>query len=295
MNAMTAPQRILIVGATGRLGGALVRRFRAHHQVLTPRRAELDMQRPSDMAAILRGMPFDVLINCAGITSPDTCANAPESAHQANAAAPAVMAAECQRRGARMIHLSTDYVFAGEGVVPLDEEAETHPLSVYGTTKLAGERAVLHACPGALVARVSWLFGPDKASFPDTMLQQARAGGQLSAIADKWSTPTSTEDIAAWLEELLHHPHASGLLHLCNTGSTTWQGYAQTTLDLAHELGLLAQPVSVSGQPLEGFPAFRARRPRYTPLSNNRLTTLLGREVRPWQAALRDYLAASIR
>lgn len=283
--------RVLILGATGRLGACLVRHYRARHELLAPARADVDLGDPERCVKFLNGCAFDVLINCAGITSPDICEEQPEVARIINAAAPAAIAALCQRRGVRMIQVSTDYVFPGSGKEALLETDQAEPVNIYGETKLAGERGVLSACPGALAARVSWLFGPDKPSFPDSILRLAQSGQQVHAIADKWSTPSSIDDIAQWLEVLFTTHHGlDGALHLCNSGQASWQEYAQATVDIAHEAGLLRHPVEVHEQRLEGFPLFKARRPCFTPLSHSRFTGATGISPPTWREALERYL-----
>lgn len=292
MHDMSERMKILITGATGRLGGVLARHYDLRYELICPGRGMLDLSRPESVNASLLGMDYDLLINCAGITSPDACAREPELALRVNAESPAVMAAECKRRGVRMIQISTDYVFGGEVDAPLSEETSARPVNHYGATKLAGEQAVLTVSTEALVARVSWLFGGGN-SFPDQMLRTAREGGELEAIADKWSVPTSMHDIARWLEIIWQKtPAVSGVLHLCNSGAASWQSYAQTVLNLAQELGLLDHPAVVKGNRLDDFPHFIARRPRHTLMSNERLAGLLGEPVRTWQSALREWMAA---
>lgn len=291
---MIKRMKIFITGTSGRLGGTLKRRYAEHYEVLAPCRAELDLARPDDVAEIVRDWDFDLLINCAGMISPDVCERDPLGAMRVNAESPAALAVECQRRGARMIHISTDYVFGGEGEVLLSEEAPAQPVNAYGRSKLAGEQAVLAACAQALVARVSWLFGAAAPSFPDQMLAQATAGQEVAAIADKWSGPTSVDDVATWLEHLFtHQPAVAGLLHVCNSGEATWHSYAEETLAIAHEFGLLKAVPAVKPQSLADFPNFIAKRPRYTTMSNARLAGLLGHAPRFWQEALRDYLTRS--
>lgn len=289
---MSERMKLLITGTTGRLGGTLARHYALRYELMCPGRDMLDLAQPELVSAVLRGMDFDLLINCAGITSPDACAREPELAQRVNAESPVVMAAECHRRGVRMIQISTDYVFGGEVEGRLTEAMKTEPVNHYGVTKLEGERSVLDACPGALVARVSWLFGGGN-SFPEQMLRTAREGREVEAIGDKWSAPTSMHDIARWLEILWEKsPAVSGVLHLCNSGKASWQSYAQTVLDLAHELGLLSHPAVVKGNRLDDFPHFIATRPRHTMMSNERLAGLLGEPVRSWQAALREWMAS---
>lgn len=288
---MNTRRKILITGGSGRLGRTLQRHYATHHQLLTPTRQELDFNQLSTLPQQLQSMDFDLCIHCAAITSPDVCEDQPDLAWRVNAEAPGLIAAECQRRGAALIHLSTDYVFGGEGSTPLTESDPTAPVSLYGQTKLAAETAVLQACPTALVARVSWLFGGGQACFPEQMLAHARAGRVVEAIGDKWSVPTCMDDIAVWLEQLWPQmPAIHGRLHLCNSGLATWQTFAQATLDIAHETGQLAQPIRVQGNQLDAFTGFRARRPRYTPMANQRLTSLLGETPRHWQDALRAHL-----
>ena len=287
--------KILITGTSGRLGGALKRCYEPRHEILAPSHAELDLARPDDLEVILNGLQFDVLINCAGMVHPDACERDPLAAMQVNAESPAQLAGFCQQRGVRMIHISTDYVFDSVEASPLDESALAQPINAYGRSKLAGEKAVLAASSNALVARVSWLFGGHLPSFPEQMIKTALGGHEVAAIADKWSVPTSVDDIAQWLEHLLTQcPTASGVLHVCNSGQATWHEYAETTLRLAHELELIPDLPVVKPQALDGFAGFFAKRARYTVMSNARLSQLLGRVPRTWQEALRDALARSL-
>jgi dTDP-4-dehydrorhamnose reductase len=284
--------KILITGTTGRLGGALKRCYKPRHEILAPSHAELDLSRPEDVDSILDDFQFDLLINCAGMVNPDVCESDPFSAMQVNAESPAQMAAFCHQRGVRLIHISTDYVFDGADDVLLDEVAPVQPINAYGRSKLAGEQSVLAASSSALVARVSWLFGGHLPSFPDQILNAALQGKDVAAIADKWSTPTSVDDIALWLEQIMmQRPAVSGLLHVCNSGQASWHEYAETTLALAHELGIIPALPAVKRQLLNGFPGFSAKRARYTVMSNAKLTSLLGQTPRHWREALRDHLS----
>ncbi len=284
--------KLLITGTTGRLGGVLVRHYASRYQIVAPGRDRLDLSKPDSMGSDLLSMDFDLLINCAGITSPDVCEREPVLAARINAEAPAFMAAECQRRGARMIQISTDYVYDGATEGLLDESSPTHPVNHYGCTKRDAETAVLRECPEALVARVSWLFGGSNGpSFPDQILNEARQGRSLQAIGDKWSAPTSVHDIALWLERSWKKtPAVSGPLNLCNSGQATWQTYGQQVIDFAVEFGLLPDSLTVRGNRLEDFPNFIAQRPRHTVMSNARLADLLGHPVRSWQDAVREWM-----
>jgi len=285
---MPAP-RILILGSNGGLGRALVRKLAPNHEVTAWTRADLDFEQPEAIANKLARCEFDVLLNPAGMTSPDVCETQPESAHLANVTGPQVLAECCHERGARLIHFSTDYVFSGEPLDLWSEDDPTEPVNLYGRTKREGELAVLQASSDALVARVSWLFGPDKPSHPDQMISRSLQSDDLTAVADKISVPTSTADVGEWIERLLHKS-ASGVLHLCNSGMASWHSWAEKTLGLAESLGVPVQTTHVRPIQLAELTQLKAARPLSTVMSNQRLQNLLGIEIRHWSAALEDYL-----
>src|SRR5688572_6908585 len=243
-------QRIVIVGAGGRLGAALARQYARECEVVGFNHAQLDLGAPEQMRETLGGMDFDALINTAAQTNVDRCETEVEEAFALNGKAPGVLAEICARKKARFIHISTDYVFEGEKREPYTEEDEARPVSVYGQSKLDGERQALEANERALIVRVSWVFGPDRPSFVDWAIGQAREHDEVKAIADKWATPTYTLDLAALLKPLVvagiddpgrgdgTNAGYSGVLHLANTGECTWQEYAQWALDCCHAQGV---------------------------------------------------------
>lgn len=193
-----------------------------------------------------------------------------------------------------MIHFSTDHVFSGEPHDLWREHDETQPVNVYGRTKRDGELAVLKASPDALVSRVSWLFGPGKPSHPDQMIERALQTDDLAAVADKVSVPTSTVDVCEWITHFIEHP-ASGVIHLCNTGIASWHSWAEAALDIASWLGLPVKTTMVRPIQLSELTRFKASRPLQTVMSNERLQTLLGGEIRDWHESLTDYLVKKHR
>ncbi|WP_395752114.1 dTDP-4-dehydrorhamnose reductase [Prosthecobacter sp.] len=283
--------RILILGATGGLGRALQRHLGGKNNLTCWGRAEMDFEKPDEIPAKLAAQEYDVVLNAAGMTSPDVCEVQPERALLANVVAPQVIAECSERKGARMIQFSTDYVFSGEPHDLWREEDETKPVNVYGRTKLAGEAAVLKASPRALVARVSWLFGPDKPSHPDNIILRAMQTEELTAVADKVSAPTSNADICGWVERLvLEHPGTNGVLHLCNSGIASWHTWAEAALGIAEWLGVPVKTTRVQPVPLASLTQFKAQRPLMTLMSNAKLQGLLGEEIRNWHDALEEYL-----
>jgi dTDP-4-dehydrorhamnose reductase len=225
-------KRLVIIGAGGRLGAALVREYAGTFDVAGFNHAQLDLAAPEQMRAALSGLEFDALINTAAQTNVDRCETHHEEAFAINGEAPGVLAEICAGKKARFIHISTDYVFDGEKREPYTEADEAEPISVYGESKRAGERRAIEVNERALVVRVSWVFGPDRPSFIDWAVNQAREHEEVKAIADKWATPTYTLDLAQMLKAFFSDddPAYSGIIHLANTGECSWQEYAQWAL-----------------------------------------------------------------
>jgi dTDP-4-dehydrorhamnose reductase len=282
---------IAIVGSGGRLGAALLREWRTRgEQVIGFNRELLDLGNLPGMREELEPLDFDVLVNCAAQTNVDRCEREPEEAQQINSGAVATLADICTRKKARFIHISTDYVFDGTKKTPYEEGDEPNPISKYGESKLSGERCVHAVSDRHLVVRVSWVFGPDRASFVDQIIQRAREQDRVEAIADKVSVPTYTLDAAQLLRAVLDRPEICGVLHLCNTGQCTWQEYGQHALDCAAAAGLPLRTRKVEPLKLADMKAFVAKRPVYTPLSTASLTHLTGLTPRHWREAVDEYV-----
>lgn len=254
------------------------------------KRTELDLAVPGQLRATLARLEFDVLINAAAQTLVDRCEENREEAFAINADAPAVLAELCDGKGARLIHISTDYVFDGEKREPYSEEDAAEPISVYGESKLRGERGVLALRGAHVVARVSWVFGPDRPSFIDWVIQQAREKEQVSAVADKFSTPTYTVDIARMLAPFFDPAQPGGLLHVANRGECSWQQYGQHALDCCAAEGVALRARTVDPITLADMKNFIARRPIYTVLSTGRLERLTGETPRDWREAVAEYV-----
>jgi dTDP-4-dehydrorhamnose reductase len=201
-----------------------------------------------------------------------------------------VLAEICGEKSSRLIHFSTDYVFDGEKREPYTEEDEAVPISIYGESKLAGEKNVLAAQDRNLVVRVSWVFGPDRPSFIDAMIKGAQEGERVDAIADKFSAPTYTHDIAEMLPQFFERGVDGGILHFSNAGQCSWQEYAQWALDCCHDAGLTLRVRTVGAGKLENMANWIARRPVYSVLSTAKYTKLAGISPRTWREAVSDYI-----
>jgi dTDP-4-dehydrorhamnose reductase len=287
---MEASMKIVILGAGGRLGAALLREYRDKFEVTGFDRTQLDLSDLSNVREKLRKTGFDVLINAAGFTKVDRCETQPDRAFLINAEAPRVLAEICGEKSAGLIHFSTDYVFDGEKREPYTEEHEANPISIYGESKLAGEKNVLAAQDRSLVVRVSWVFGPDRPSFIDAMIKGAQESERVDAIADKFSAPTYTHDIARMLPQFFDRDVESGILHFANAGQCSWQEYAQWALDCCHDAGLPLRVRTVGAGKVENMVNWIARRPVYSVLSTAKYTKLTGTSPRTWREAVSAYI-----
>jgi dTDP-4-dehydrorhamnose reductase len=282
--------KIVVIGTGGRLGAALMREYRGKFEVIGFNRAQLDLSNFDDVRKKLCGVHFDVLVNAAAFTNVDLCETQPKTAFRINAEAPALLAEVCRDKNAKLIHFSTDYVFDGEKREPYTEQDEANPISVYGESKHAGEENVIAVQNGHLIVRVSWVFGPDRPSFIDALIQRARGNEQVDAIADKFSTPTYTLDIAEMLPQFFKGKAEGGIFHLANTGECSWQEYGQFALDCCRQVGVALKAERVGAVNLKDMTQWVARRPVYSVLSSAKYAKLSGVSPRAWRDAVADYI-----
>ena len=282
--------KLLVIGSAGRLGAALKREYQGKFDVAGFDHAQLDLSNFDKIREKLEETDFDVLINAAAFTNVDLCETQPDQAFRINAEAPRVLAEICGDKNAKLIHFSTDYVFDGEKRAPYTEEDEANPISLYGESKLAGEKNALTAQNRHLVVRVSWVFGPDRPSFIDGMIKQAQENEKVDAIADKFSTPTYTHDIAKMLPQFFESDVEGGILHFANAGKCSWQEYAQWALDCCRESGVPTKAKTVGPLKLNDMQAWVARRPVYSVLSTAKYAQFTGTPPRTWRDAVADYI-----
>jgi dTDP-4-dehydrorhamnose reductase len=303
--------KIIVTGSGGRLGAALVREYREKFDVTGFNHAQLDLANLDQVRERLAALEFDVLINAAAFTNVDLCETERDQAFRINAEAPRVLAEICRDKKAKLMHISTDYVFDGEKREPYTEEDEARPISVYAESKLRGEENVLMVQDRHLVVRVSWVFGPDRPSFVDAMIQRARDEEHIQAVSDKYSAPTYTGDIAKMLPRFFNADSVagvgdpgtaspsrtgeydrgySGILHFANAGECSWQEYAQFALDCCRSLGVRLKAKAIGPIKLSDMKTWTARRPVYSVLSTAKYVGLTGTTPRNWRAAVGEYL-----
>jgi dTDP-4-dehydrorhamnose reductase len=296
--------RILLTGTSGQVGGALQPRLAAAgHDVVAPRRDAFDLARPHLLAAALDEMAPDLIVNPAAYTAVDQAEDDADLAFLVNRDAPAEIAAWVARRDVPLLHFSTDYVFDGSGSAPWREDSPTAPLSVYGASKLAGERAIAAAGGSHLVIRTSWVYAAGGKNFLRTMARLARERSELRVVDDQVSGPTSASAIADAVIAILAADRArlvtrcrdsSGFVHLACADVTSWHGFATAIV-----AGLRARDVELAVQrivpiPTQEFPT-RARRPANSRLDLRRLNDVFGIAMPSWQRALAPELDALAR
>jgi dTDP-4-dehydrorhamnose reductase len=276
-----------VTGAGGQLGRAALALAEAHgiraHGV---RHAELDIADPDAVKSVLERVRPDVVLNCAAFTAVDRCESEPEAAERANTRGPAVLASACAS-GPLLVHVSTDYVFDGRSCVPIPEQATPAPVTAYGRSKLAGERAVAEAGGAHLIVRTQWVFGPGP-NFVRTILRAAGQGGPLRVVEDQLGRPTWTSALARAIFRAVE-VGARGPLHLACEGTASWFDFARAVVDEGARRGLHPS-VEVNAIPTREMPR-PAERPAYGVLGLERARGL-GLVLPHWREALNDYLDA---
>jgi len=276
---------LLITGVHGQLGRALEMMARqrgltvAGHDVDT-----LDIRDAAAVAALVGALEPTTLINCAAFTAVDACEADEAAATAINGTAVGHLAAACNAAGARLVHLSTDYVFSGDGDRPYTESDPVAPASAYGRSKLEGER-LARTADRHLIVRTAWLYGRGGASFVEAIRRQINGGASsLRVVADQVGSPTFCDDLAEALVDLVD-AEAGGVVHAVNSGSTSWHGFA---VEIVRLLGaeVAVHPVTTADYPRP------AKRPAYSVLDTSRLAAVIGRPLPSWQEALARYLEA---
>jgi dTDP-4-dehydrorhamnose reductase len=292
--------KILLFGKGGQVGWELQRSLAplgelialdAHSQQLCG-----DFTRLEDIAQAVRVIAPDVIVNAAAYTAVDKAESEPELVRTINALAPGILAREARKLGSWLIHYSTDYVFDGSGSKPWLETDPTGPLSVYGSTKLAGEEAIRAVGCYHLIFRTSWVYAARGGNFAKTMLRLARERERFTVIDDQIGAPTGADllaDVTAHaIRTVRQQPELSGLYHLAAAGETSWHGYACFVLNLARQAGIEFKVAAenVIPVPTSAFP-LPARRPLNSRLDASKLQTTFDLHLPLWQTGVARLLS----
>ena len=282
--------RVLVTGGSGQLGRALLARAPQDMEVLSPERGVLDLADQSSIENVMRRIRPDLVINAGAYTAVDKAESDREQAHAINAHAPGVLAKECHAMGAALIHVSTDFVFDGTSSVPYASDAQARPLSVYGETKLAGERAV-RAISGLKwsIVRTAWVYASQGRNFVLTMLRLFRERDSVSVVADQIGTPTSAPTLAQCIWSIAKADAEQQVYHFTDAGAASWYDFAVAIYEEARALGLLNKDVTITPIATEQYPT-PAKRPSYSVLDKRSTWSRLQLAPEHWRIALRRTL-----
>lgn len=286
--------KILITGARGQLGSELCRCFeRGFTELGTPEilkndneitavdMDELDISDKNAVEELFSDKRFDAVINCAAYTNVNGCETEPDTAFRANSIGPLNLAMSAEKIGAELVHISTDYVFSGDGNTPYREWDNVCPQSVYGKSKLLGEQYVREHCRRYYIVRTAWLYGYTGNNFVKTMIRINRERGGCRVVNDQFGSPTNAADLAHHLLKLLGSERY-GVYHGTGNGVCSWFDFACKIVELA---GITSdvQPCTTEEYPTP------ARRPAYSALENMMFKNTVGDEFRDWQTALKCF------
>lgn len=287
--------KILVTGARGQLASEIASVLKAGRSAIGPvdtsysdarikyfRRDELNITRFSDVLDCIDDFKPDVIINCAAYTNVDRCEEDFDSAFKVNAIGPRNLAAAASSTGAKLIHISTDYVFNGKGNVPFREYDVPQPVSVYGRTKLLGEQYIRESCRKYFIVRTSWLYGMYGKNFVYTILRAAEEKGHLDVVDDQRGNPTNAEDLAHHILKIALTDEY-GIYHCTGKGECSWYDFAGKIVDYA---GINCSVSPITSDKLKRT----AKRPEYSSLDNMMLRCTIGDDMRQWQDALRSFI-----
>ncbi len=286
---------VLITGSNGQLGRELAKNLANGYTELGPIPEELqgaqvvcvdvdemDITNYDAVVDLVEELSLDVIFNCAAYTNVNGCETDSDTAFRVNALGARNLAMAAERFGAKLIHVSTDYVFSGEGNTPRSEWDLCNPQSVYGKTKYLGEQYVRDFCKRYFIVRTAWLYGYEGNNFVKTIMRIAREKGSATVVNDQFGNPTNAADLAHHLLKLAV-TEQYGLYHCTGTGECSWYDFACKIVEYA---GI---PATVSPCTTAEYPT-PAKRPAYSSLDNRMLRNTVGDEMRPWEEALRYFI-----
>jgi dTDP-4-dehydrorhamnose reductase len=281
---------IWLIGNKGMLGTELSNALTASGLRFVGTDREVDILDPQALAAFAAGKKIEWIVNCAAYTAVEKAEDDAELCRALNADGPENIAKTARSAGAKLLHISTDYVFDGSGARPYLEDDPVAPIGVYGRTKAEGEARSRAACPEHVIVRTAWLYGKHGTNFVYTMLRLMAAKERIGVVADQRGTPTYASDLAAAIVAILRAPTTVyGTFHFTNLGETDWHEFALEIQRLGREFGILSKPCEVAPLTTEQYPT-RVRRPAYSVLSKEKIRKAYGLEIPEWRAALGAFL-----
>lgn len=281
---------IWLIGNKGMLGTELSQALERAGLAFVGTDREVSILDEDALAAFARGKKIDWIVNCAAYTAVDRAEDEAELCAALNVAGPANIARTAAAVGASLLHISTDYVFDGNGKRPYREDDAPCPTGVYGRTKAEGERAALEACARTVIIRTAWLYGAHGPNFVHTMLRLMKERDAVGVVADQRGTPTWARDLAEAIVAVLRRPEpVYGIFHYSGGGETVWREFALEIQKRAREKGLLEKECAVNALTTDQYPT-KTRRPPYSVLSKEKILAAYGVRVPDWKESLAAYI-----
>ena len=282
--------KVVITGANGQVGRALLKSVPAHVDAVGLSHRELDIGDVQGVMGSIQSQRPDLIINAGAYTAVDKAESEPELAERANSTGPHNLAAAARATGARLLHLSTDFVFDGTASKPYGTDAPTNPQSTYGRTKRGGEEAVQRTLADkSVVLRTAWVYAAEGNNFVRTMLRLMAAKGAVRVVADQIGTPTAAHSLAEVIWAFAARPDVSGTYHWTDAGVASWYDFAVAIAEESAAIGLLPADVRVDAIATEEYPT-PAKRPAYSVLDKRSLLAKLSVPARHWRSNLRTVL-----
>lgn len=285
---MVVNKKVLVTGADGQLGKCLrdylSKENDSSYDFVFANKDDLDITDKEKVSSYFSIHKWDGVINCAAYTAVDKAEKEEVMAFKINADAVAILAKESAQQKAKFIHISTDYVFNGEGTSPVKEGDKTAPINVYGKSKLEGERLVLQNHPKSIIIRTAWVYSEYGSNFMKTMLRLFSEKKEIGVIDDQQGTPTYAKDLAKAIWLLYQKEEVpAGIYHFTNEGQTTWHGFAQAIKELTKA------KIKINKIPTRAYPT-PAKRPAYSVMCLGKIKNTLEMEIPQWRESLKKVL-----
>lgn len=283
--------KVMIVGSGGQVGQELVKRAPSGWDILATDRSQLDLTDVQQVSRLVTSFRPNVIINAAAYTAVDKAESESALAFAINRDGPLYLARAAKTCGAKIIHISTDYVFSGDKTGVYHESDATAPTGVYGQSKLDGELAIARECPEHIILRTSWVFGEYGHNFVKTMIRLARERDQLSVVGDQFGSPTYAGDIADVLLVIagkvtqMPEPRMWGTYHFSGTEYVCWADFAVAIIDSAHKINLITKKPVIHAIATSQYPT-PAKRPANSKLDCSKIQNVFAVKLSDWRAAL---------
>lgn len=280
---------IWLIGNRGMLGTEVEELLKSRQMDYIATDREVDITNADELLKFSADKSFSWIINCAAYTAVDKAEDDKELAFKLNATGPLNIAKVAKAKNAKLIHISTDYIFDGTKEGDYTEEDIPNPISVYGASKYQGERNIQETINEYFILRTSWLYGKSGNNFVNTMLRLFKEKDEICVVSDQWGSPTYAVDLAMMIVEIVNHDFDQyGIYNFTNEGKTNWYEYANYIKSLAQSNGMATNHNSITPVVTEQYPT-KAKRPNNSTLSKKKIITTFGFDIRKWRIALAGY------